>query len=263
MIFNFHTHTTFCDGKNTPEDIVVYALEKGVTELGFSGHAYTDFDLKFCMKDVQDYIVEVNRLKEKYKKDIQIFLGVEEDMYTRVNRADYDYIIGSAHYLCVDKKYYPVVDPNYETFQTCLALFDDDIERFAEAYYKEFCNYILQRKPEIIGHFDYITKYEETKKLGMIENTKYRKIAEKYISKAAESGCIFEVNLRAVSKGMRTSPYPHETLLYLLRTLGARVTISTDTHEKEMLDFKFEDTKSLLKDIGFQYIYTLNGAVKL
>ena len=28
MLSNFHTHCTFCDGKNTPEEVVLSALEK-------------------------------------------------------------------------------------------------------------------------------------------------------------------------------------------------------------------------------------------
>ena len=36
---SFHTHTTFCDGKNTPEEMVVAAIEKGFVALGFSTHS--------------------------------------------------------------------------------------------------------------------------------------------------------------------------------------------------------------------------------
>ena len=36
---NLHTHTTFCDGKNTPEDVVKEAMERGFDIIGFSAHA--------------------------------------------------------------------------------------------------------------------------------------------------------------------------------------------------------------------------------
>lgn len=32
---NYHTHTRFCDGKNTPEEIVREAIRLGCPELGF------------------------------------------------------------------------------------------------------------------------------------------------------------------------------------------------------------------------------------
>ncbi len=38
MIANFHTHTVFCDGRNTPEEVVLSAIEKGFSAIGFSGH---------------------------------------------------------------------------------------------------------------------------------------------------------------------------------------------------------------------------------
>ena len=76
MLANYHTHTSFCDGKNTPEEIVLYAIEKGCSSIGFSSHGYTPFDLRYCMKDTCGYITEINRLKDKYKKWIPYELGV-------------------------------------------------------------------------------------------------------------------------------------------------------------------------------------------
>ena len=56
MLTNFHTHTNLCDGDNTPEEMVKSAINNGFLSLGFSGHAYTDFDLSYCMKDTDAYI---------------------------------------------------------------------------------------------------------------------------------------------------------------------------------------------------------------
>ena len=35
---NLHQHTVFCDGKDTPEEVVLTAIEKGFCGIGFSGH---------------------------------------------------------------------------------------------------------------------------------------------------------------------------------------------------------------------------------
>ena len=67
MVATFHNHTTFCDGKNTPREVVEYAYENGFRAIGLSGHATTPYDLRYCMKDIDGYIKEVNRLKEEYK----------------------------------------------------------------------------------------------------------------------------------------------------------------------------------------------------
>lgn len=256
MISNFHTHTVFCDGNNTPEEVVLSAIEKGLSAIGFSGHGYIDFDLTYCMKDCGGYKAEINRLKEKYKKDIEIYLGIEEDVVYPSNRTEFDYIIGSSHYFHINDSYYPI-DSDYEGFQKCLEAFDYDIIRLSEEYYKTFCDYINSRKPDIIGHFDLITKFDEMDSPLLLNNSEYNKIAERYITEAAKSGCIFEVNTGAISRGYRTSVYPNENLLYTLKKLGARLILSSDSHDKSTLDFGFEEAKKQLKDIGFTHLFTL------
>ena len=46
MLSNLHTHSTFCDGRNTPEQVVTAAIEQGFDSVGFSSHGYTSFDLR-------------------------------------------------------------------------------------------------------------------------------------------------------------------------------------------------------------------------
>ena len=46
---DFHIHTCYCDGKNTPEDIVNEAISRGMKKLGFSGHTYVSFEKDACM----------------------------------------------------------------------------------------------------------------------------------------------------------------------------------------------------------------------
>ena len=70
MLSNFHTHSVFCDGDNTLEEIVRASVEKGFSAIGFSGHGYTDYDLRYCMKNTDGYISEIKNLKEKYKDKI-------------------------------------------------------------------------------------------------------------------------------------------------------------------------------------------------
>ena len=219
ILSNFHTHSTFCDGKNTPEEIVRFAIDNHFTSLGFSSHGYTSFDLRYCMQNTEGYIAEIQRLKEKYRDKIEIYLGVEEDAYMPVARENFDYIIGSCHYYCVDGQYYSI-DGSPAHFQQCLDLFQYDAVAMANAYYPVFCEYILKRKPDIIGHFDLITKFDEIgEKSLFLQNAKYHEIAEKYVRIAAQSQCLFEVNTGAISRGYRTKPYPNENLLHILKKL--------------------------------------------
>lgn len=256
MLSNLHTHTCFCDGKNTPEEVVLYAIDKGFDSIGFSGHGYTPFHLGYCMKDTDGYIAAVQALKEKYKNKIQIYLGVEEDGFAPCDRGRFDYIIGSMHYVHTSDEYLPV-DSSRDCMQRLRDHYNSDGEKIATEYYSAFCDYILKRKPDIIGHFDLLTKFDEKKEPIFLGSEKYHEIAEYYVKKALTADCFFEVNTGAMARGMRTAPYPHERLLHIILKNGGKLVLSSDSHEIKTLDFEFENTRLLLKDIGFNCVYAL------
>lgn len=255
-MYSYHIHSTFSDGKNTPEEIVLTAIDAGLISIGFSDHGFTSYDSSYCMKDQADYIREINRLKEKYKGQIQIYLGIEEDAFNPLYCKNFDYIIGSCHYILKDGKYFSI-DVNYDYFKKCLAAFNNDCLAFAESYYSSFCDYIYARRPDIIGHFDLITKFDEPDDSLFLQNPRYTEIAEKYILKAAQSGCIFEINTGAIARGFRITPYPYENLLYVLQKNKAPIILSSDSHSADTITFRFEETKKYLKDIGFDKITVL------
>lgn len=256
MLENLHTHSTFCDGKNTPEETVCHAMERGFDTLGFSGHGYTPYDTRYCMKDTEGYIQEILRLKEKYKGRLRILLGVEEDAFAPVDRTRFDYILGSCHYLFANGEYLPI-DSSKEHLERCLAACHGDAALFAESYYEAFCTYIKKRKPDIIGHFDLITKFDDVIGHPIAKHASYLPIAKKYALEAARSACVFEVNTGAIVRGLRTTPYPAEELLYVLKKENARLILSSDCHLSQFLDGYFRETKQYLYDIGFRTLYTL------
>lgn len=256
MLTNYHTHTTFCDGQNTPEEIVKHAIAKGFDALGFSSHGFTPFELRCCLKDTEEYIREINRLKSKYEDKLQIYLGVEEDGRSFVDRSRFDYIIGSMHYFKIEDKYYSV-DASKETFLEIFNYFDNDPIKLAKVYYEEFLNYISIRKPDIIGHFDIITKYDEILGRVFLDNKDYHKLAEKYVTHALKYDLIFEVNTGGISRGYRTSYYPYTNLLNIIKKYDGKIMISSDSHKMETLNTNFSEAREMLYDIGFRHIYHL------
>ena len=104
---NYHTHSLYCDGRNSPEEKVLEAIDLGCAAIGFSGHSSTPFDSGYCMDEGREeaYIREVRRLQKAYAGKIQIYLGIEQDYYSAPARQDYQYIIGSVHYIKKDGEY--------------------------------------------------------------------------------------------------------------------------------------------------------------
>lgn len=256
MLGNFHTHTTFDDGKSTPEEIVLEAIDRGFDSLGFSGHGYTYCEQRYCMMDTKGFIREIQRLKDVYGKKLQIYLGSEEDASNPVYRGDYDYIISSSHYFLIDGVCRPI-DSNFDYFSRCMEEFHGDGLALAESYYRNFCSFIRMRKPDIIGHFDLITKFEEATPSQYFNNPKYIALANKWATYAAESGSLFEMNTGAITRGFRKTPYPHVELLHTLKKLDAGIILSSDSHHKDTLTYGFEECKQILRDVGFTHVYIL------
>ena len=99
--FDLHMHTTYCDGKDTAEAMVISAIENGLEYAGISGHSFTPHDQSYCMtrSGTQKYIEEIRELKEKYADSITLLLGTELDRYADIDLSPYDYYIGSVHYV--------------------------------------------------------------------------------------------------------------------------------------------------------------------
>ena len=77
------------------------------------------------------------------------------------------------------------------------------------------------------------------------------------MAEAAKSECIFEVNTGAVSKGFRTSPYPAENLLRVLKKADAKLILSSDSHDISTIDFGFSELQKYIRHIGFTELFML------
>ena len=256
MLSNLHTHTTFCDGKSTAEETVKSAIERGFVSLGFSGHGYTAFELGSCMKDEDGYIKEINRLKEVYKDKIEIYLGTEEDAFSLIDRSKYEYIIGSSHFIRSKGEYIPI-DLGAECIDRCLDAFNGDVAALSEDYYGSFVKYLRARRPDVVGHFDLLTKYDECTAPRFLGNPSHDRIAEKFISEIGSDGFLFEVNTGAIARGMRVTPYPAVNLLHRIKKSGSSITLTSDCHNADYIDCHFKETRELLYDIGFRELTIL------
>ncbi len=256
---NLHTHTTYCDGVNSPREMVQAAIERGFRSLGFSGHAYTSFDASCCMTPTGTlaYQSEVRRLQEQYAGRIEIFLGLENDASEPQPRDGYDFIIGSAHYIPVNGQYC-AVDNTPELLRACVdEHFGGNGLRAAQAYYREIAAYAQTGKMDILGHFDLVTKFNLGNRFFNADSPAYRHAALEALEAAAQSGVIFEINTGAMTRGFTKTPYPAPFLLKRLLELKAPVILSSDAHAADQLDAHFAMAISLLRDIGFQQVMEL------
>ncbi len=261
ILSNLHTHTLYCDGKNAPEEMVKSAISKGFLSLGFSGHAYTPHDDEYCMSPEKTlkYIDDVNGLKEKYKDKIEIYLGCECDLYSKIDKEKYDYIVGSVHYAkSADGVLYAVDNTEELTLGFINNHFDGDYLKFVRAYYEAVAQ-IDKVKPDIIGHFDLVTKFNDGNKYFDENSKEYLDLAFDALDAVIPHCNLFEVNTGAISRGYRSVPYPAFPILKRLFEKGASITLTSDCHDAGFLDYHYKETVEILKHAGFKSAYVMLG----
>lgn len=255
---NLHTHTSFSDGLHTVEENILSAIEKNMISLGISDHSYTSFDLRYCMRivNIPAYIREVRRLQEKYADRIQVYLGLEYDGYTKLdNREQYDYVIGDCHYLKIGNDYYSVDHKKEEQKETMDRYFGGDSLAYSKAYFDTYVSRIKAIKPDILGHFDLVTKYNQIDEF----SDDYKKMATEALIACLETTPILEMNTGAIARKLRTEQFPGTALLKETVEHGGRILLASDSHDKANLTFYFDESVELLKTIGCKSIIILNN----
>ena len=239
---DLHTHTCFCDAKDTPEDMVISAIEKGVDTLGLLVHSYVEFDPEYCVKEdcQQAFIIEVNRLKEKYKDKIKILCGIEVDYYTTSMAEGYDYKLGSLHYFKIGDKFYSLDISIPGFIEMVEKEFNGDYLAVCEEYYRLLKDVPRKTGADIIAHIDLITKFNEGDKLFDTKDPRYVKAYRAAVDALIPYGLPFEVNTGAISRGYRTTPYPAPDIIDYIKEKGGKLIISSDSHSKENIAFLFD-----------------------
>ena len=260
---NFHTHTSYCDGRDTPEELVKAALEKGFFALGFSSHSYTEMDKDFAMnaEKAGKYRREIARLKEEYKGKIDLYCGVEQDYFSTEPTEPYDYVIGSVHYVLKNGEYISV-DTSAEIVKNAVdRLYSGDFDALAVDYFALVSNVVQKTNADIIGHFDLVSKFSE--KNGYGQSPRFLAAAERAVKALAPLNKPFEINTGAVARGRRSIPYPSPEILKMIKKHGGKIIISSDCHDKKYLDFGFDSAVNLARATGFsEASCIINGGMK-
>ena len=254
---NLHNHTNFSDGKHTPEENVLAAIEKNMLSLGFSDHSFTACDTSYCMKQEQygKYLQTIAQLKQSYSNQLPIYAGMELDYYSQVDASEYDYILASVHYIIKNGVTYPIDHSPQQQLDCIRDAFGGSVLDMAKCYYDMLTEHVIRTNPLFVGHFDVITKFSL-----MPENEDaYRQIAESALKEILHHCPYLEMNTGAISRGWRKTPYPAAYLLDAIKELGGEILLGADSHDKNNLTFHFDESVELLKENGFDHINVFNG----
>lgn len=261
---NCHTHTKYCDGNNTAEEMVQKAIELGFVSLGFSGHCPMNFENDWGMTDekLRLYYKEINALKEKYKDRIDILCGIEFDSDMDIkDEYSFDYKIASVHQIHKDGKFYSV-DYSAEVLDRAVnEFYGGNRNEMAKDYFFSLADFVLATDADVVGHFDLITKFNEKAKQFDENDEMYQKYAIEAIDRITDKrkDILFEVNTGAMFRCGNSKPYPAEFILKHIKKKGGKITVTSDAHNVSALNFAFEDAVNFCRNCGFDEVYYLTS----
>ena len=249
---NFHTHTTWCDGKDTPEAVILSAINKGFDAIGFSSHSMLPenvLEWVLTPEKAVAYSKEIRSLAAKYADRIKVYCGVEADYIpggANPDRATYaaispDYIIGSVHFVaagngglvCVDKSPQALADGIHDHF-------GGNVEAYIRAYFRQVREMVGRFDFDVVGHPDLVRKFN-VKHPYFDENAAwYLEELSTTADAVAASGKMVEVNTGAISRGWLDDAYPSAAFRDRLRARGVKFILSADAHAADAIDCAFD-----------------------
>lgn len=250
MISDLHLHTKFSsDSQTEPEAIIKKAIALGLPYICFTDHSEFDYPDGLFNLNTQDYFSELSSLKEKYKNQIHILIGVEQGLETAkavqinnfLQKHPFDFIIGSSHMVNGADPYYPVFFEGRSTYDAVCEYFKSVLDNL-----KVFNNF------DVYGHIDYVIRY------ALIPDTDYS--FEKYkdylipiLNTIIKNGKGIELNTGGFRSKLKEANPSLEILKKYRELGGSIITVGSDAHTLDDLSSHFDKAKEYLITAGFNY----------
>ncbi len=251
---DYHMHSTFSDGRSSPDDYIAPALAAGLKEIGFSEHLTLFRDLEewnMNPADVATYIEYLEALRSR-TGDIRIRTGLEVDFIDGreaeisdfISPLELDYVIGSVHYL--GEK---TVDFGPEFYE------GRNISQLFVSYFDSVCRAVESGLFDIIGHCDLIRifGYKPSEDIEPL----YRKLARTM----KENNVVFEVNTNGRNRPLADF-YPDRKFLNIFHDEKVPVCVNSDAHMPARVAQYFDEAYELLRYMGFTEMAVFDKRVR-
>lgn len=257
MYIDYHTHHVRCGhAVGDLEEYVRQGIEIGLSQIGLSDHmpllhvdpaAYYP-EMAMPMDELPRYVEECLTLKERYRDQIDIRVGLEGDYIEGyeeaiegiVNAYPWDYMIGSVHFLGE----WDITD-----HRQTHGWEGKDILGVYEAYYDALQKAAATGFYDIMGHLDVIKRFgyhpgaEAAREVVALENAA--------LAAVAKSGVAMELNASGLSKPC-AEMFPSRRMLQEAYRLGIPLTVGSDAHHPLKLGENLELARKALWDTGFR-----------
>lgn len=252
-LLDYHMHSVLSDGAASYEEMTLAAIEKGLSEIGFSDHvclkpvvwAMQEVDLPVMTRQIADIQDKYGHLINiRYGIELDYFPGKEEHLHRIIQSLPLDYVIGSVHFMG---------DWNFDGDESLYGKWSND--EVYETYFH------LIQKAARSGLFDTIGHLDLIKKFAVYPESDLKKL---YLETAAiikEAGMVVELNTAGFDKPCAEF-YPSPQWLEILHSFEIPVTLSSDSHHPRQLARHYEQAIDLLKKTGYHQIVRYQGRKK-
>lgn len=268
---NYHTHNCLCDGRGEIEEYVDAALAKGMMALGFSSHAPIPLANDWTLSN-ENLTVYINRLEELQNQEgegrIQIYKGLEIDYIPEIQAPgdarwlglNLDFSIGSVHSTTgLDRNplYHCVDGPPEGLLWLLDNIHNASFESLCEEYFTRIAELIRLGGFDFLGHFDLVKKRNANSDFFRESDPWYHRQVCHTLDILENSGIILEINSGGISRNVLEEVYPSPWILAESLKRSIPVVISSDAHRPQDVDFYFNESRLLLKDIGYRESWVL------
>ena len=265
QLSNYHSHCTFCDGRSTPEDFVKFAISHGFRAYGFSSHSPLPFETFWNMSkdDMPEYLEEINRLKEKYAGQLEIYTSLEIDYLDETynpsiayfQELPLDYRIGSIHFLPLSEH---LSEDNMVCIDGAFADYKDSVDRYFEGkisklvtrYFDSTLKMIEAGGIDIVGHMDKIYMNGHKCEGFSFDADWYQKPFNAVLDLIAQKELMVDVNTKNLIKKQQI--FPRKEYLGLLKNMNIPVMVNSDCHYPDLVNDGRSEAFEILKEIGFR-----------
>lgn len=260
--YTFHSHTQFCDGHATMEEMAIAAISEEFRFYGFSPHSPIPIPSPCNMKsqDVEEYLNEVKHIQIKYaNRGCQFYAGMEIDYLGKewgpalpyFNEIGLDFSIGSVHFIPSQSGDYIDIDGSFDNFKKkMLNNFRRDIDYVVDTFFLQSIDMINAGGFDILGHFDKVGQNASYYAPGIEDGTHYRSLMDEIVDLIIQKKTLIEINTKARQEHGRF--FPNEKYWKKLVDSGVPIIVNSDAHRPDRISASRAEAFELLDNMKIQ-----------
>lgn len=267
----YHSHCTFCDGKAPAEEFVKAAIEAGFHSYGISSHSPLPFETRWSLskKDLDAYLQEIERLKEVYAGQIELYVGLEIDYLNDdwgpsneyFQYMPLDYRIGSVHLVTNGETGEMMdMDGSFDDFRENFRnVYRDDLKRLVRDYFHASARMVELDGFDFVAHLDKISMNGSLVDATLTDQEWYKKLLREYLHLISERGLMVEVNTKAYTK--KGLMFPNVKYFKWLKELNIPVMVNSDAHLPQLVNDNRALAFEWLREAGIKSTMRLHRGV--